>query len=251
MNIEQALAAIAASSIDQAAAITEAIRGLQGTATAAEARVESLTTERDRLAENNASLLAEKGKANARARDLEGKLSELVKAYGEDGADEAAALDRLKNLTAELTTVKAERDAAIAEKGTAEEKMAELAAGLTYRDAAAKLGCEPIVLQKLLEIPADRIVLAEDGVKVKAAEGDAVQPFDDFLEAQPEATKKLAKLAIAGKAEDAPGPGPAPKGGGPKAPPTAPPPKAGDAKTYLEKAGFKGPVMPSKAATGA
>jgi hypothetical protein len=96
-------------------------------------------------------------------------------------------------------------------------------------------------------------VLDGDGVKVKAAEGDTTQPFDDFVEAQPESVKKLARLAIAGKPEDeAPPTNPAPKGtAGPKAPPTAPPHKGGDVDSLLAKAGFKGPALPSKAATGA
>jgi DNA repair exonuclease SbcCD ATPase subunit len=247
MDLTQAIQAIAASALEHAEEITEALRNTESDLATAQQQVEDLTNERDKLVENNSRLLGQKGAATARVKELEDRIAALVQQVAEEGEDQEAALERLQNLTEELkqtqtnlATVEKERDVAIAEKSALQES-------LTYQKAATKLGLpDSLLLERLLELPADRIVVNDDGVLVKAEDSDKTQSFDDFLETQPETIKRVVKLAISGDKEaDSEPPQPRPAVG-PKAPP-ADSSKPSDTTAFLKSAGFTGPPALSKA----
>jgi len=237
MDAAVAIAIISNSELDQKGDIVAAIEQLRAEA----AQVEGLTSEKNKLAENNASLLAQKSTANKRVKELEEKIADLTKAIAADGEDQDAALERFKGLADELKQAKEELTAAQQKEQDAIAAKASLEQQLVYRDAGAKLNVAPIVFEKLLGLPGDRLAVEGDKVLVKG-EGDDAKPqaFSDYLEAQPDDIKKLVAAAM-GEVTDGGNPPPKPKPG-----PTAPPTEGGkkdDARSTLASMGFKGPAI--------
>ncbi|MFH7241773.1 MAG: hypothetical protein ACHWZW_02880 [Spirulina sp.] len=249
MDIAVAIATINGSELGQKAEVVAAIEALRTELSTAKAQVDGLTEERSKLAENNAGLLAQKANANARLKDLEKKISELTAVIATDGEDQDATLERLKGLGEELQQAKADLANAQQREAEAIAAKAGLEQQLVYRDAGAKLGVETVVFEKLLELPGDRIIIDDDGVKVRGEGDDAkLVPFDDYLATQTEAVQRMVKLAMGGTDSNGqPVSGTAPNGRkpGPSAPPTSGKPKP-SATEAVEALGFKGPAFQRK-----
>jgi DNA polymerase III alpha subunit (gram-positive type) len=236
MDLAQAIAAISGSGIDNASQIVSALQSVQQEMSSQAATVTSLTEERDRVVEHNNKLLGQKTAARKEADGLKDKLAKLTASIAEGDGDEEQALERLQNLADELKQTKEKLTTAEQEKEAAISDKTKLEQSLTYQQAAQKLGAKPIVFEKLLELPADRLLIEGDAVKVKG-EDDKLLAFDEFLGTQPADVRELVERAISGKPEDNGTETPPRKTGGPTAPPSNPP-KTDLASSYLEKAGF-------------
>jgi len=242
MDLAQAIQAISGSGLENASQIVGVLQQTQQELTTAQQSATSLTEERDRVVEHNNKLLGQKTSAKKEVDQLREKLAKLTAAYAEGGDDEDAALEKLQNLANEIKEVKEKltaaeqaRDAAIAEKG-------DLEKSLIYQQASVKLGVEKLLLEKILELPAERLVVSDDGVKVKDKDDKEVS-FEDYLEGQPEEIRRIVSRSVNsdGGGDGGGGDDKGKGGGGPTAPPTSPPDSKGGAKQYLQAAGFTGP----------
>lgn len=248
MDIDTAIAIINASELGNKVEVAAAIAALKEVWAGAQTQVTSLAEEKARLVENNATLLGQKAAAKSRVAELEKQMSELVSAAGDD-EDEATAIANLKTLAEDLKKAKADLEAMVTERDSAIAAKADLQGEITYRDASAKLGVESVVLQKLLELPADRLIVEGDAVKVKGeGEGAAALTFDEYVEAQPDAIKRMVNLARGSAGDgggDRSGGGDTTKGKGPKAPPSGEP-KNTSVASVVSAMGFKGPPTAAK-----
>ena len=247
MDLTQAIKAVEGSGLENAGAIVDAMKSAQTQIATTTQQATELTQERDRLVDNNAKLLGQKGTANGKLKDLQERLSKVLSVVAEGEEDQEKQFEALEKLTEQIKALTKERDNAVKEKDEAIASKGELERGLKIEKAAAKLGITSLLMDKLLEIDPDKLIITDDGVKVKG-EGDKELTWDEYLAKQPKEVQRVIQLAVKGEGDEGEGDGEGDSGEGdgegekrgPSAPPAKPPQK-GKAGAYLKTAGFIGP----------
>lgn len=249
MNLQEAIAAVQGSGLENASVVADFIRTQGGDLSSAQENLNSITQERDRLADNNATLLGQKRRATTERDEWKEKFLGIARQFTEEGDDEDAVAKRMDDLKAEVEDLRAgkataeeERDNAIAETG-------KLQGEVSLRDVSQHLNVSAVLLKRLLpDVEPTAYVIDGDDVfvNIKGDNDDvAKKPWSEVLEAQPPEIQN----ALSGSQE--------PSGDddntttnrrkAPTAPPSSPPKsKAKGVNGSLTRMGFGGPGVAAK-----
>ena len=256
MNLQEVLSAIQSSGLENAGSLADFVRNLDGDRASVQQQLDQITTERDRLADNNPQLLGQLKSARRERDQWKEKYQGIATQFMQDGDDEEAAAKRLENLTAEVEALKTARTEAEQARDQAIDQVNKLTGEVTLRDVSAKLGVPSVLLKPLVPVDPANYVIGDDGVFIKVQDGEETKQvsWSEFLEQQPPEIRQA--LNVKPTENNSPAPAnnnspaptenssPAPRKG-PSAPPSNPP-KPADVNNTLGKLGFKGPSAAKK-----
>ena len=254
MNIDEALAAILnCNELTARSDIHSAIK-------AEVDRIGALEAEKEKLAQNNAELIGQKGQANKRANQIQKQLEEVLKTLGAEGQELETQLDKLKTLAGQVTALEKEKAELQTKLDESLARALKVEKDLHLQNAGRKAGADLDAFVNLLGfLPVEGVIIEGEEVKIKDGEKDAIA-LKDYATGKGEwFTRALFPSGQTTPPPENNGTQPATPPNNqqppnnrqrPSAPPSEPP-KTSTVKTYLQGSGYVGiaPTSTTPAAT--
>jgi hypothetical protein len=249
MNLQEAIAAAQASGLDNAAVLADFIRTQGADLSSTQEQVRQITEERDRLTDNNSTLLGQKRRAKEERDQWQQKYQAVASQFLQEGDDEEAADKRLSDLAAEVEQLRTAKADAESARDEALKAAGDLQSEVTLRDVSQHLGVSAVLLKRLIPVEASSYVIEGDDVHVLTKEGETEvkKPWSEVLEAQdPAIQQALQGTVTAPTTTDEPATPTSRPPRRPSAPPTQPSKEGVKVDTTLGNMGFKGPGVSRK-----